>query len=167
MYLERVLYHNYGVEDKGRRYTVGGPDLLIRAAIVNSIRTYTSFSLMSIGAAMKKNHSTIMNLNNKHDVYYTNFGEYRIYYDHCAFIVKKVSSLVVKASNSYIQSSRYNLDYMEELRRTEKTRARKIEKLEGLIKSIKTTLNKTIAHDEKIRLINDAINKKGDLVDPL
>lgn len=165
--MERAIYHNYGVEDKGSRQTTQNPDLLIRAAISNSIKIYTSFTFMSIGAAMKKNHATVIHMHNNHDVYYANFAEYRIYFDHCAFIVKKVSSLVAKAATSYIQSSRYNLDYMEELKRTEKARARKIEKMEGLIRSIKTTLKKSISHDEKLRLINDALNKKGDLVDPL
>lgn len=165
--MERSLYHIYGVEDTGSRQTTQSPDLLIRAAVSNSMRIHTSFSLMSIGAAMKKNHSTIIHMHKNHDIYYANFAEYRTYFDHCAFIVKRVSSLVAKATTSYIQSSRYNLDYMEELKKTEKARAKKIEKLEGILKSIKMTLRKPLAHDEKIRLISDAINKKGDLTDPL
>lgn len=164
LYLEKALYYNYDAEDDGTR-KIGS--ILVRAAISNSMRKYTAFSLTSIGSAIGKDHATVLHQNKSHDVYYKSFPEYRTYYDHCSFIVKTVSKLVVQATNSYLDLSQQTIDYMEELRQQEATRQRKLEKLEGVISSIKHTLKKHITHQEKIRLINDAVKKKGDLTDPL
>lgn len=164
LYLERVLYYTYDAEDDGSRKT---GSLLVRAAISNSIRKYTAFSLASIGSAIGKDHATVIHQNKNHEIYYRSFPEYRTYYDHCCFVVQNISKLVVKASNSYIDLSKQNIDYMEQLKREEKTRQRKLDKLEGTIRSIKSILKKSLTHQEKLNLIDEAIKKKGDLTDPL
>jgi hypothetical protein len=164
IYLEKALYYNYDAEDDGTRKT---GSLLVRAAISNSMRRYTAFSLTSLGKAIGKNHSTVLHQNNNHEVYYRSFAEYRTYYDHCCFIVKTVSKLVVQANNSYLDLSQQSIDYMEQLKKEEATRQRRLEKLEGVIHSIKHTLRKHVTHQEKVRMINDIVKKKGDLTDPL
>ena len=164
VYLEKALYYNYDAEDDGTR-KIGS--ILVRAAISNSMRTFTAFSLTSIGNAIGKDHATVLHQNKNHEVYYKSFAEYRTYYDHCAFIVKTVSKLVVQASNSYLDLSQQSIDYMEQLKKEEATRKRKLEKLEGVISSIKHTLKKHVTHQEKIQMIRETLKKKGDLVDPL
>jgi Fic family protein len=164
VYLERVLYYMYEAEDDGSRKT---GSIVVRAAISNSMKKYTAFSLASIGSALGKNHATVIHQNRNHEIYYKSFPEYRTYYDHCCFIVKNISKLVVKAANSYIDLSKQNIDYMEQLKREEKTRQRKLDKLGGTIRSIKSILNKTITNQEKLYLIDEVIKKKGDLIDPL
>jgi hypothetical protein len=164
IYLEKALYYNYDAEDDGSR-KIGS--ILVRAAISNSMRRYTAFSLTSIGNAIGKDHATVLHQNKNHEVYYKSFAEYRTYYDHCCFIVRTVSKLVAQANNSYLDLSQQSIDYMEQLKKEEATRQRKLEKLEGVISSIKHTLKKHITSQEKIRMINEALKKKGDLVDPL
>jgi hypothetical protein len=164
IYLEKALYYNYDAEDDGTRKTAS---LLVRAAISNSMRRYTAFSLASLGKAIGKNHSTVLHQNNNHEVYYRSFAEYRTYYDHCCFIVKTVSKLVAQANNSYLDLSQQSIDYMEQLKKEEATRQRRLEKLEGVIHSIKHTLRKHVTHQEKIQMIRETLKKKGDLTDPL
>jgi hypothetical protein len=56
---------------------------------------------------------------------------------------------------------------MEKLMRDDYTRQRTIDKLQGMLNSIKMTLKKALTHDEKIRRIESTFKKKGDLIDPL
>ena len=163
VYLERALLHNYGAEDDGSRQT---PSLLVRNAIINALRKGTNFTVMSIGKAMGKNHATIVHTVKNHEIYLQSFPAYRIYYAHCIFIVTKVSELFVKAQDSYLEGV-YSLDYMQKLVRDDYTRQRTIDKLQGVINSIHITLKKALPHDEKIRIIESTLKKKGDLVDPL
>lgn len=155
--------HNYGAEDDGSRQT---PSLLVRTAITNALRKGTNFTIMSIGKAMGKNHATIVHTVKNHEIYLQSFSAYKIYYAHCIFIVTKVSELFVKAQDSYLEGI-YNLDYMQKLVRDDYTRQRTIDKLQGIINSINITLKKALPHDEKIRIIESTLKKKGDLVDPL
>jgi hypothetical protein len=163
VYLERALFHNYGAEDNGSRQTAS---LVVRAAIANSIRQGTNFGIVSIGQALGKNHATIVHIGKNHDIYLQSFPSYRIYYAHCIFIVNKVSKLFADAQDSYLEGP-YNLDYMEKLMRDDYTRQRTIDKLQGMLNSIKMTLKKALTHDEKIRRIESTFKKKGDLIDPL
>lgn len=158
-YLEKVLYYTYNAENDGSRHTI---PLLIRGAIANSLKFNTSFTLNSIGKAIKKDHATIIHHNQNHNVLLNTFPKYFVFYSHCEFIVKEVSKLYIQSKNEYIENSSDNLNYMEQLIKEDKTRQRTIDKLQGTLNSIGITLKKTIPHSEMIKLIKEALHKKRD-----
>lgn len=76
----------YGIEDDGSRRT---EVLLVRAAISNALRAMTPFTVMMIGKAIGKNHSTVIHQAKMHEVYMTSFSNYGAMYNACCRVLTK------------------------------------------------------------------------------
>ena len=84
--LKQLMRIEYGIEDDGSRRT---EVLLVRAAISNALRQMTPFTVMMIGKAIGKNHSTVIHQAKMHEVYMTSFSNYGAMYNACCRVLTK------------------------------------------------------------------------------